>query len=214
LIFTTSMPVNWMTFGVDLFSPHCWRDFILYGLRMTSKYFQNAEFHNTVEELTSWLDSTTSSIRSSEPVDLSAERQLLTAKRDKFVTLRADLERCEPRVVSLQEAADQLESQTDDQDRCKEVKEKLSLLSQKLRLLMNVCDVYSRRLERALEGSVRDEGEEEDPSSSPVLPRLSNEVRGGDICVLARSLAPGPRGVSVQTEQRGEFSRAHGKRGF
>jgi len=138
------------------------------------------------------LDATTSAIRSSEPVDLSAETDILRSKREKFLRLRTDLERCEPRIVSLQEAADQLELQTEDGDRCRAVKAKLSLLSQKLRVLMNVCEVYSRRLENALRGDDDDVGGEEDEEggdASPVLPRLSNEVKTrfsgkGIICVF------------------------------
>jgi uncharacterized membrane protein YccC len=154
-------------------------DASLFTFALTNKpgfTLQNSEFHRTVEELTTWLDATTAAIRSTEPVDLSAEADLLRGKRDKFVRLRADLQRCEPRVVSLQEAADQLELQTDDEDRCRAVKAKLSLLSQKLRLLMNVCEVYSRRLDRALRGDGHAEEDEEGGDASPVLPRLSNEV--------------------------------------
>ena len=75
--------------------------------------FQNPEFHQTVEELTTWLESTTDSIRSSEPVDLRVDRQILEQKLSKFKELYSDLLRCEPRIVSLQEAADQLELQYD-----------------------------------------------------------------------------------------------------
>jgi hypothetical protein len=64
---------------------------------------------------------------------------------------------------------------------------KLSLLSQRLRALLNVCNVYSIRLARSLgrteAGSLQElneeeEGEEEDLVSdeNQVLPLLSNEV--------------------------------------
>ena len=57
------------------------------------------------------MDTTTSSIREAEPVDLTVERTVLEAKHAKFSDLLKDLHRCEPRVTSLQEAADQLELQ-------------------------------------------------------------------------------------------------------
>ena len=107
---------------------------------MTLHLLQNAEFHRTIEELTAWLESTTAQIRSSEPVDLAQARSVLESKHDKFRSLHADLERCEPRIVSLQEAADQLELQMENRQ-CREVKRKLSMLSQKLRILINVCQV-------------------------------------------------------------------------
>jgi hypothetical protein len=78
--------------------------------------FQNPEFHRTVEELTTWLESTTDSIRSSEPVDLRVDRKILEGKLEKFRDLYTDLLRCEPRIVSLQEAADQLELQYDGEE--------------------------------------------------------------------------------------------------
>ena len=84
--------------------------------------------------------------------------------------------------MSLQEAADQLELQapTDDDSNCKEVKAKLSVLSQKLRILVNVCHVYATRLSRALgiespTSLTPEEIEEEEEGS--VMPTLSDEVR-------------------------------------
>ena len=74
-------------------------------------HFQNGEFHQTILELQQWLDNTTATIREAEPVDLTVSRSVLEAKHSKFLELLKDLHRCEPRVVSLQEAADQLELQ-------------------------------------------------------------------------------------------------------
>ena len=70
--------------------------------------------------------------------------------------------------------------------RCREVQQKLSLLSQRLRVLLNVCNVYSNRLTKYLSRADRealreedeDEGDEDGLVSggSQVLPVLSNEV--------------------------------------
>jgi nesprin-1 len=70
--------------------------------QFTMPFFQNSEFHRTIEELTIWLEETTATIRSTEPVDLSQPQSILESKYSKFVQLHSDLQRCEPRIVSLQ----------------------------------------------------------------------------------------------------------------
>ena len=50
-------------------------------------------------------------------MDLRVARAVLHAKYHKFLELLKDLHRCEPRVVSLQEAADQLELQVTSYER-------------------------------------------------------------------------------------------------
>ena len=96
-----------------------------------------------------WLEATTATIKEAEPVDLGVSKSVLQTKYNKFLELQKDLQRCEPRVVSLQEAADQLELQADS-PACKQVKKKLAILSRSLRGLIQVCGIYLTNLARSL----------------------------------------------------------------
>ena len=122
----------------------------LWQTRLQTALMENGEFHQTILELQQWLDSTTATIREAEPVDLSVSRPVLQGKYNKFLELLRDLHRCQPRVVSLQEAADQLELQSDSSAACRQVKTKLALLSRSLRGLSQVCSLYLTSLARTL----------------------------------------------------------------
>ncbi|KAK0098783.1 hypothetical protein PV326_003124, partial [Microctonus aethiopoides] len=75
---------------------------------LQSALMSNNQFHRIVDELLNWLKETEITIRDSEPIDLTENTNIIRFKYNKFCDLRSDLERCEPRVLSLQEAANQL----------------------------------------------------------------------------------------------------------
>merc|ERR1719382_1344012 len=78
----------------------------LWQTRLQTALLENGEFHQTIQELLQWLEATTATIKEAEPVDLSVSKTVLQTKYNKFLELQKDLQRCEPRVVSLQEASD------------------------------------------------------------------------------------------------------------
>lgn len=81
--------------------------------RLQSALMENDEFHQILEEQTRWLIATEENIQSTEPVDVTEDLSVIEAKYLKFRDLHAELERYEPRVMSLQEAADSLLRHTD-----------------------------------------------------------------------------------------------------
>lgn len=75
----------------------------------------NREFHKIINEFNIWLEDTERKIKNFEPVDLGSERSIMESKFSRFKELRCEIERCEPRVISLQEnSAQLLKSSSDD----------------------------------------------------------------------------------------------------
>lgn len=68
----------------------------------------NREFHKTINEFNVWLEDTERKIKLFEPVDLSSEKSIMESKFLRFKELKNEIERCEPRVISLQENSAQL----------------------------------------------------------------------------------------------------------
>lgn len=68
----------------------------------------NREFHKIINEFNTWLEETERRIKKFEPVDLASERSIMEAKFTRFKELKCEIERCEPRVISLQENSAQL----------------------------------------------------------------------------------------------------------
>lgn len=68
----------------------------------------NREFHKIINEFNVWLEDTERKIKNFEPVDLASESSIMVAKFTRFKELKSEIERCEPRVISLQENSAQL----------------------------------------------------------------------------------------------------------
>ncbi|XP_076751946.1 muscle-specific protein 300 kDa-like isoform X2 [Xylocopa sonorina] len=136
----------------------------------------NQQFHRIIEELHVWLDKTENSIRASEPVDLTEPLEIITAKYNKFRELRNDLERCEPRVLSLQKSANQL------LDEKGETRTRLQELRLRLQSLRRLTGIYALKLGAALGMDPRDVGLAVTTSSLASLSRdLLDEAASGTV---------------------------------
>ncbi|XP_020291845.1 nesprin-1-like [Pseudomyrmex gracilis] len=127
----------------------------------------NHQFYRIIDELLAWLERTEVNIRASEPIDLTESANIIEAKYNKFRELRSDLERCEPRVISLQEAANQLlDEETESRARLQE-------LRLRLQSLRRLTGIYAVKLGAALGLESRDVGL---AATSTSLASLSHEL--------------------------------------
>lgn len=76
--------------------------------KLQESLIANREFHRIINEFNVWLEETERKIKHFEPVDLASEHSLLESKFLRFKELKHEIERCEPRVISLQENSAQL----------------------------------------------------------------------------------------------------------
>uniref|UniRef100_A0A182SA97 KASH domain-containing protein n=1 Tax=Anopheles maculatus TaxID=74869 RepID=A0A182SA97_9DIPT len=111
---------------------------------LNSALMENREFHRTIAELSGWLEQTENKIKLSEPIDLTSDQQLVEKKYRMFRELRADLMRCEPRVVSLQETTSQLTKYVDanKSEKFDEVYAKLTDLRLRFHSIRRLVEMY------------------------------------------------------------------------
>lgn len=131
---------------------------------LTDSLLQNHQFHTLILDLVAWLSKTERSIKEMEPLDLTADAETLESHYYRFKEIRTDLERSEPRVVSLYEACRAVFVDREIPERFRTTYTQLSELKMKLRTLIKSTGIYILKL-----GSVlgKDMIEISSPLSSP-----------------------------------------------
>lgn len=108
----------------------------------------NAEFHSTIADLLAWTETTEESLlRIAAEEDM--EEAALRDRVGRVLDVRAEVERCEPRVASLHEAAQHL-LPTQQDDKSATVREQLAILSRRLQLLLQMCSKQLVQLSQML----------------------------------------------------------------
>lgn len=134
-----------------------------------------------------WLERTESQIRTSEPVDLTADMESINTKFERFCALRAELERCEPRVLSLQENANQLLKHDEAPEGSRIICTRLTELRLKLHSLIRLTGIYILKLGAVLGRDPNQIGlvfASHTSTSGPTLQSLSYDVSLLNRCTI------------------------------
>ncbi|KAG5676700.1 hypothetical protein PVAND_006514 [Polypedilum vanderplanki] len=110
----------------------------------------NREFHKIINEFYAWLEDTERKVKHFEPVDLSSDKSVMESKFMRFKELKSEIERCEPRVISLQENSSQLLKSSGEDRIAKDTFTKLTDLSVKLQSLRRLTALYVIKLGHVL----------------------------------------------------------------
>ncbi|KAH1017985.1 hypothetical protein HUJ05_008552 [Dendroctonus ponderosae] len=122
------------------------REAAAWQVQLQRALMDNQQFHAMLSELCSWLERNERKIKASEPVDLTAPEATIEKKFQNFLELKAELERCEPRVLSLQEAANQLLREENAPEGSSLICQRLTELRLKLQSLIRLTVVYTLKL--------------------------------------------------------------------
>ncbi|XP_025834539.1 nesprin-1-like [Agrilus planipennis] len=153
----------------------------------------NRQFHSIVSELTGWIEDTERQIRSTEPIDLTVDSDILKSKYNQLRELKSELERCEPRVLSLQEAANGVFNEEEAPEECNVIMARLTDLKLKLQSLIRVTGIYILRLGATLglDPNEIDVTVTTSTSAGPTLHSLSYDLLDQASSTRGPSPAPG-----------------------
>ncbi|KAH3846261.1 hypothetical protein DPMN_088560 [Dreissena polymorpha] len=141
------------------------------------------EFHHTIHDLLLWEESIETRIQQCEPINLGNDEAALWNRLRKLKDIKFDLEKNQPRVMSLRDTADQLLMNSESPEMC-QAKDKMHIIANRLKALLRLCSSYISSLETRLE------------SKSVVRsPDRSFELSGSP----ASSSASSPRDSAIRT---------------
>ncbi|KAK6640340.1 hypothetical protein RUM44_012027 [Polyplax serrata] len=162
--------------------------------KLQKALIENPEFHDTIDDLVRWMENTESVIRNSEPVDLSQDKIIIESQYRKYKVLSRELERCEPRVQSLQDAAVQV------LDNGASTRQRLNALRLRLIGLRRLIKVYLLRLGAVL-GSESTEALEQALMSFP--PEMLAGAEGSEVPSTSTAQADGDGYADTTRVRRG-----------